>query len=398
MAANNLFLLRQLPLHCKNVRWYGYVHRPKKRTPHLLGYGDIWRKCYVVHARTSLLEALTKYQWMTKTVLVEGLPSIYDEIVIEDETVLKKMKERCGEYLKRWTFFTNEKHLAEHEVRDGLLYTILSVLWPQEHRTASHLSSSTLLHAPHTECYWRHNGVNYICQSDPMFILNTTNSLPLFIDVDSTPEGICYPDVNDYQPSNIGLFKHSFDQITVSCGCKIDGPSRIPHTIFTYCGHKSRPNEISAQSLIQSFTNATAFHVQHAIPLDIDLEYPVINQVIVTDGQRFTFGCYQLNTLNFLPDSTSKRCNTFWLGPTYNLFEYTKSPKLSTECLQLLTKFILHVSSRQKLAYSGFQLRQLKEEIRLQKQKVKRRKAHELRSTYAKRCPPVLVPEDGEFK
>ena len=45
---------------------------------------------------------------------------------------------------------------------------------------------------------------------------------------------------------------------------------------------------------------AEAAHVQNGFKIDED---PLVNQGILTDGQTFTYVCFQLNTLNFRKES-----------------------------------------------------------------------------------------------
>lgn len=69
-------------------RQYGYVHVPKKKTPHLLGHGSEWRKCFVVYPHSQTLRPLEKYQWLTGSVLQEGLPTTLPRVGREREELL----------------------------------------------------------------------------------------------------------------------------------------------------------------------------------------------------------------------------------------------------------------------------------------------------------------------
>ena len=68
---------------------------------------------------------------------------------------------------------------------------------------------------------------------------------------------------------------------------------------------------------------------------------------ILTDGQTFTYVCFQLNTLDFRKESDDSGVNNvFWTGPSLKLYESIQEGKgvegFDDTCAGLLMKFLLN--------------------------------------------------------
>ena len=345
----------RLPGAALTARHYGYVHVPKKKPPHLLGPGWRWRKCFVVHPSTQAVSPLLKYQWLTKSVIIPELPDKLLSMKTPDAAHLSDFRERAEEF---WAFQvrTLPQPLSPWlEVSAGFLQSALASVW-QTANKYWHLKYSSLTFQPKVEAYWRRNGENFICKSNPLYILHTGKPLDLFCTNDVTGESV--PPLQ-YSPLHLGLFSHSFDQIHPFNGCKRFCPYSFSHTVFAY-DDKSRSNDqLLAHGLMQLFCLAAAEAVQNGYPVDKDLEFPLVNQGIVTNGRRFTFVCFQLNTLDFRKEAPEDgRHNVFWAGPTVNLYEQIENgvglKGYSEECSALLLKFLMHAPARLKPSTSGF--------------------------------------------
>jgi len=166
-------------------RHYGYVHVPKRKTPHLLGPGRVWRKCYIVHPRTQALDPLMKYQWLTHTAVVHGLPERVTVPSLTDNCNITQCVERAREVL----VCQLRDELTQAELSAGFLQSTLAGMWMQA-CGQQHLINSSLTFEPHVESYWRRGGDNFLCISKPMYILHTYRPLDLFCDPDLQTEGI----------------------------------------------------------------------------------------------------------------------------------------------------------------------------------------------------------------
>lgn len=350
--------------HCRR---YGYVHVPKKTIPHLLGHGSVWRSCYVVYPNTQVVDPFTKYQWLTKTVVVKGLPERISKVVVPDESeVISNLKEHVTETLA-YQIHDNPAKLHTTDLSAGLLQAAFSSVWQHGGR-CNHLLHSNLTYNPNTECYWRRNGENYICHARPMYMLHTTNPLELFCDPETTAQ-LPMPHTQ-YQPSFLGLFKHSFDQIEPFGGCKRQSPYSFAHTLFIEDKKSRTTDQTLAHGLMQLYAQAAGETVQNGYKLDHNLYFPLASQGVVTNGKKFTFLCYQLNTLD-LSEQGGTRTNFLWVGPSLDLYDSIQRGKglvnFNEECARLLAQFLLHKPLRAKPAVSGFVLARQAEEAKVEK-------------------------------
>ena len=328
-------------------RDYGYVHVPKKRTPHLLGFGSEWRKCFVVHPHTQTSRPLENYQWLTGTVIEEGLPASLPRVESRAEVVTwfeERVKAAVTEHKEEGRRWLKGKNGFEN-VRQ-VLSSALTGLWMSGEEN---LRTSSLTWHPRVECFWRHVGYNFLCVSHPLLIMHCTHPLDLFSDpthLHHTPLLPVY-----HHPRYLGLFEHSFDQITPFAGCHRFSPTPFTHTVFCMDQRARSHEQLLAHGLMQLFCQAAAECVQNGYPLDQDLTYPLASQGVLTDGHHLTFLTYQLNTLDLRAEDGGKR-NMMWVGPTLELFR--EPAVVNRECSDLLVQFILQHPAREKPSKSGF--------------------------------------------
>ena len=327
------------------TRGYGYVHVEQKKPPHILGPGRVWRKCNVVHPHTEILDPLTKYQWITKAVAVPELPDVIQNVQIPVENILIDFKERANDYLAFQNHDRPKYRIPELKL-SGFLQASLASIWPLGDKFP-HLVNSHLTFEPTTECYWRRDGHNFICKTNPLYIMHTSQGLDMFCDPD-IQKGTIPP--MKFMPSHLGVFERSFDQITPFGGCRRHGPYPMTHTVFMSYRSCSSIDQLLAHGLMQLFAQAAGEGVHKGFKLDVPVPFPLVNQGIITDGQYFTFTCFQLNTLDFRQDTNDQRKNVFWAGPTMKLYEKVVPGKevvrFNEDCALLIIKFLLNRTVR----------------------------------------------------
>lgn len=212
-----------------------------------------------------------------------------------------------------------------------------------------HLQSSTLTRSPRVESFWRCGGNNFLCVSHPLFILHCAQPLGLFSDPDHFNP---LPPAIGQHPRNIGLFEHSFDQITPFAGCRRFSPVSFTHTVFS-CDLRTRSqDQLLAHGLMQLFSQTAAECLQYGYPRDQDLAYPLPAQGIISSGQQLTFLAFQLNTLQLNQERGRK--NVMWVGPTLELLS---EDGVNRECSELLTRFLMNSTERERPTLSGFRLK-----------------------------------------
>ena len=346
------------PTSVLSCRQYGYVHVPQKKPPHILGPGWLWRKCFIVHPRTQTLDPLTKYQWLTKSVVVNDLPEQILSMPPLDDKVLEDFQRRAQDFLA----FQNHSRQARFKMPftklelSSFFQSILASVWSLGNHY-DHIVQSHLTYSRDVKCYWRRNGDNYLCVSDPLYVLRTTKALGLFSEPDFQG-GDTIPPVQ-YKPSHLGLFEHSVDQILPSGGVQSRSPFPMAHTLFVRDHHSRSVEQLHAHGLMQLFAQAAAEAVQNGFKIDKHLPYPLVNQAVLTDGQTFTFVCFQLNTLDFRSDSDNNGVNNvFWAGPSLKLYETINGGEgvegYDSTCAGLLLKFVLNRPVRQRPRMWGY--------------------------------------------
>ena len=320
------------------ARNYGYVHRPKPRVPHLLGPCSVWRKCNLVMPTVATLDPLIKYQWLTKSSVIQGLPSRITACKI-DETLA----------------FQTRLDFDDKEIAAGLLQNMLLPLW--KHADVNeHLLNSSLAYQSKIECYWRRNGINYITIRRPAYVFHTSKALELFTDPSFSGNDSLPP--VQYTPRSMNMFEHPFNQITVFAGFSRHSHFPFGHTILYVDSRSLSEDQLAAHALVTLFSQAAAQTVQDGHKLDEDLYYPLANQGIFTNGRLFAYFCYQLNTLDLRKDTG--HWNVFYIGPTLKLFESVIPgeglTEFNSECARLFMQFILQKPTREPPKLDGFQL------------------------------------------
>lgn len=346
-------------LHCKVLLGgcrYGYVHVPKKKPPHVLGPSYLWRKCFEVKPLTEIPDPLSKYQWLTKSVVVSGLPQCVTSQSGPGDSVVDDFEERACDFLAHQVRRPyNGRGLYNSGTISGLYQSVLSSVWAMadEHW---HLRSSHMTLKPKVESYWRRNGENYMFQAEPLYIMHTNMALGLFCQPDFVGAGL--PPVQ-YSPLHLGLFKRSFDQILPFGGSRRFSPFSIAHTLFIVDQKNHERVYCHTHGLVQLFAQSVADTLQNKFKLDRDLEYPLATQGIITDGKKFTFICFQLNTLNLQAGSEDGKCNVFWAGPSLDLYKEVvvgeRLVEFNRECAELIFKFLLHKPIRRRPRQMGGQ-------------------------------------------
>ena len=331
---------------------------PPKKVPHILGPGWLWRKCFIVHPRTQTVDPLTKYQWLTKSVVVDGLPEQLLSATPEspEDSVLRDFQTRAEEFIAfQVCSHPRSRPFTKLELCSFFQSTLAS-LWSLGNQY-NHIIQSHLTYSRSVKCYWRRNGDNFLCISDPLYVLRTRKALGLFCEPDF--QGTTAIPPLHYEPFHLGLFEHSVDQILPSGGVQSRSPFPMAHTLFIDDHNSRNVEQLHAHGLMQLFAQSAAEAVQNGLKLDEDLPYPLVNQGVLTDGQTFTYVCFQLNTLDFRKKAEeSKVNNVFWAGPSLKLYESVQEGEgvegFNDACARHLLRFVLNAPIRQKPRLWGY--------------------------------------------
>jgi len=330
-------------------RNYGYVHVEKPIPSHPLGPGFVWRKSHLVRPTTEITHPLKKFQWLTKSVLVDGLPEAITSLHPPEESVIKDFEVRATDYLAHQIRNPSRtRGLYDRTTVHGLLEGCLASVWPLAH-SYRHLRTCHMTYSPNVECYWRRNRENYMCRANPLYVLHTNMALGLLCDSDFVGEGL---EEKHYLPRHLSFFKHSFDQILPFGGSRRFSPNSMAHTVLMFNEREHKPDYLFTFGLMHLFSQGTAEAVQGGFKIDYELPYPMVTQGIVTDGRDFTFLAFQLNTLDLKKDTDSLKHNVFYGGPTLRLYDEVNVGEglvnFNAECAALIINFLLHEPLRRR--------------------------------------------------
>lgn len=145
-------------------------------------------KAFIVHpSTTSAFDAISKYQWLTKTKLFEGLPACFSNIQAafnDDEYVVLKGKMKKS-LLQNYAFRKegrSRNHRFERkgeEIRLGVLQDMLRFGWSLSDRFL-HLDDCFLDFKPKIRIHWVRHHNFYQLDQQPAYVIRTKQTTPLF--------------------------------------------------------------------------------------------------------------------------------------------------------------------------------------------------------------------------
>ncbi|XP_026858678.2 39S ribosomal protein S30, mitochondrial [Electrophorus electricus] len=136
-------------------------------------------------------------------------------------------------------------------------------------------------------------------------------------------------------PDYLPLFRRQYDN-NISTGAKLKDPCQYGHTQFHLVPDKFHIDRLTKKNLADhsevfqranaiaslfAWTGAQAMY--QGFWSEQDVSRPFTSQAVITDGKRFSFFCYQLNTLalSSLNNPDNPRKNVCWGTPTMCLYE-----------------------------------------------------------------------------
>ncbi|XP_056151859.1 39S ribosomal protein S30, mitochondrial [Lampris incognitus] len=350
----------------------------------------IQRMKYVVRPQTITRDADKWYQHFTKTAYIPGLP---DKFTITDggseDSPAETRKTSAG---------VGEETLAE--IRALVSHAILQENWYLKKRRAfvyrrqAHLEApflrnlgsgvtnivakhnpvlrlSNLAVDPQVNFYWmrgewtiprghragRVEPVRFQIDDKPHSQIRIPEQLPQFTPMETSyaaevPEFKCTPD-------KMPLFKRQYEN-NIFTGAKLPDPVCYGHTQFhlvpdmchrTNLIKRRQADQVEvflrANGLCSLFAWTGAQAMYQGFWSQEDVTRPFVSQAVITDGQFFSFFCYQLNTLalSLDVDADNPRKNLFWGTESMRLYEAVQDGEvvgLDDRVLDLLVQFLMN--------------------------------------------------------
>lgn len=343
----------------------------------------IQRMKYVLYPQTFALNADRWYQYFTKTAYLPGLP---DKLVeYNHETTLHSpeapmngdksfsdLQSLVSDSILQEHFYRKKAKMFLQKEQEALaapfLRNLISNITSALAKHNPSLKESCLDFNPQVNFYWmrgertiprghrrgRVEPIRFQIDDKPNCQIRVPEPLremvPLLTEISAE-----IPEIR-HAPDLLPLFRKQYDN-HIFTGSKLDDPCSYGHTQFHLVMdrfHRRKHHQANLTDQIEvrlranavaslfAWTGAQAMY--QGFWSHEDVTKPFVSQAVITDGQYFSFFCYQLNTLA-LNDSENPRKNLCWGTESMMLYESVKDGNvigLNEGVLQLLIKFLLN--------------------------------------------------------
>ncbi|XP_034397116.1 39S ribosomal protein S30, mitochondrial [Cyclopterus lumpus] len=355
----------------------------------------IQRKKFVVYPQTFARNADRWYQHFTKTAYIPGLPEKFTP-----GPERKTEGEESSPPAAAHTTVPGVDRDAFADIRSLVSRVILQEHWHLKKRKAflyreqeqmvgpflrclvtglSHslaqynplLRLSSLDIAPRVNFYWRRGQriipkghrrgrlepTRFQIDDQPQCQIRITQQLQQFAPLEASyAEEV--PEVT-YAPNLMPLFKRQYDN-HIFTGAKLPDPACYGHTQFHLVPdryHRDRMARKQQSDQVEVFLRANALAslfawtgaqaMYQGFWNHEDLTRPFASQAVITDGEFFSFFCYQLNTvaLSVETDGDNPRKNLLWGTESLRLYESVQDGAvvgLNDDVVKLLVQFLLN--------------------------------------------------------
>lgn len=285
--------------------------------------------CYVYHQRTSALEGVTQALWLTKSKLIEGLPSQLLSLAHDPTNQIPDQDQRVQNAIKHARFWdSTESKTSKERYSKVLLQNLLHLCdslqstHPALGRRLPTQQYSLAATWTRGESLFQIRGVNGLLYTslDPLPVLSDPQEVK---DTEDHVLHTFYPvsPTIDLQQVNV------YHQQKNCTGFREDFPYVHAHTLYFHDAVSPRcvlrPDQFRAKMMMFTFGNALArAHLQYGTEPQKTLDRPVVVQAVGTNGRYFHFLVFQLNTTDLSQDSGVK--NQVWMDQDSELYEYAK--------------------------------------------------------------------------
>ncbi|XP_071753815.2 large ribosomal subunit protein mL65 [Centroberyx gerrardi] len=355
----------------------------------------IQRKKYVVVPQTFARNADRWYQHFTKTSYIPGLP---EKFTVSEETEKDSALPAAAAATENASTVIGDDVFAD--IRSLVTHAILQEHWYMEKRKpflfreqeqvmgpflrnlVTGLTNSLAKHnpllrlssidlKPQVNFYWmrgqriipkghrrgRQEPIRFQIDDKPHSQIRITQQLPQF----TTLEASYAAEVPQIKlaPDLMPLFKRQYDN-NIFTGAKLPDPACYGHTQFHLVPDRYRRDVMArrqqtdqvevflrANGLASLFAWTAAQAMYQGFWSSEDVSRPFVSQAVITDGQFFSFFCYQLNTLalSVETDADNPRKNLFWGTQSLRLYEAVQDGAvvgLNDRVLKLLVQFLMN--------------------------------------------------------
>ncbi|EDO39571.1 predicted protein [Nematostella vectensis] len=267
--------------------------------------------------------------WLTKTAIQQSLPLRLGNAQLEiPETALRDFSHSFLDSLRQKFGFQREefrrRSLIEEELNLGVLLEVLRSCMSYMSCAGSrysHLRESFLDRNPQIITHWSRGGSCFQVKTKPSYVLWTRYPVELFsYELDTTLD-TAIP--GPYKPNALDVYAHKYVPLKNVPGCVNRQQSLYPycHTMLLTCVNQSA-TQMQSNGILNMFSLLLSHALDDGRVFGSELSSPIATKCIVTDGTKYIFMCYQLNTLNFgkkKKDNSIK--NMVWMTDAIQLFK-----------------------------------------------------------------------------
>ncbi|XP_054836664.1 39S ribosomal protein L37, mitochondrial [Eublepharis macularius] len=281
------------------------------------------RPCYICQQLTRLLEGVKQALWLTKTKRIDGLPQQILSLMTDTANQLENQDERVQNAISHARFWvSSEEEIMEETYCPVLLEDLLHLCTTM---AAKHplLAKRMVARDFRVAATWERESILLQVRGINGKLLNAVNPLEPVASKDEilTTENDVLETLYPIAPT-IDLQEVNIYETRNDTGFQLGYPYPHPHTIYFAHGdkyHRMQPEQLRAKMLMFAFGNALAkARVLYGDKPRV-LEKPIVVQSVGTDGQRFQFMVFQLNTTDLDPSHGVK--NLVWIDADQLLYE-----------------------------------------------------------------------------
>ncbi|XP_067310185.1 39S ribosomal protein L37, mitochondrial [Pseudorasbora parva] len=282
--------------------------------------------CYIFSQRTNVLEGVRQALWLSKSVLIKGLPAQILTLSEDPANQIENQDERVQNAIKNSRLWDTTEHRPPRErFCPSLLHRLLHLCGDLQ-VTRPELAKRILAEKYSLAATWRRGEDVFQVRGQNGLLLNSTTPVPVLAgeeQIQSTADQALetfYPiaPTIDLQCTNVYQEKND-------TGFREGYPYPHAHTLFLMeMGNTPKlfPEQLRAKMVMFAFGNALArAHALYGKEPRV-LEKPIVVQSVATNGRLFQFVVFQLNTTDLQSDSGVK--NLVWVDEDQPLYEFAK--------------------------------------------------------------------------
>ncbi|XP_048352512.1 39S ribosomal protein L37, mitochondrial isoform X2 [Sphaerodactylus townsendi] len=281
------------------------------------------RPCYICQQLTRLLEGVKQASWLTKTKVIDGLPLQIHSIMTNVANELENQDERVLNAIFHARFWvSSEEEIMEETYCPTLLEDLLHLCRAMATKHPL-LAKRMLARDYRVAATWERESVLLQVRGVNGRLLNAVSPLEPVASEDEilASENDVLESLYPIAPT-VDLHEVNTYETKNDTGFQAGYPYPHPHTIYFAHGdryHRMRPEQLRAKMLMFAFGNALAKARSQYGDEPRVLEKPIVVQSVGTDGQRFQFLVFQLNTTDLDPSHGVK--NLAWIDADQLLYE-----------------------------------------------------------------------------